>query len=318
MKQNIYSPLVSIIIPVYNGANYMREAIDSALAQTYKNIEIIVVNDGSKDETETIALSYGDKICYLYKENGGCGSALNCGIKNMKGKYFSWLSHDDVYYPNKIEHQINILNKLDNKDVIVYCGYELIDQKSHSLYCVKPDQRYSKEKLDISLFPLLHSLIHGCTLLIPSILFQKIGLFDESLKYTHDYDLWFKFFRVSSIYFDHEVLIKSRIHAAQTTNTALNQLEEYEDLWSGFLKKLTKEEMIMIKGSTHQFLSDIAVFLKKNGYIKSYQLALAMTDQKIIGGFYTSIITEIISSLRRHGINTTITKIYKWIRKSRK
>ncbi|WP_347938659.1 glycosyltransferase [Rickettsia oklahomensis] len=318
MKQNIYTPLVSIVIPVYNGANYMREAIDSALAQTYKNIEIIVVNDGSKDngETEAIALSYGDKIRYFYKENGGCGSALNCGIKNMQGEYFSWLSHDDVYLPNKIEHQVNILSKLDNKNTIVYCGYELIDKKSRSLYFIKLDQRYSKNKLNISLFPLLHGLIHGCTLLIPSKFFQKIGLFDESLKYTQDYDLWFKLFRVAPVYFDHEVLIKSRLHSAQTTNAALNQLEEYEILWSGFLKKLTKEEMIEIEGSTNQFLSNIAAFLKKNRYMKSYKLALSMAEQKVIAGFWVFIITEIISSLREHGINTTITKIYRWIRKN--
>src|SRR4026207_13272 len=92
-------PLVSIVIPVYNGANFMREAINSALAQTYKNTEVIVVNDGSTDNglTDAIAKEYGDKICYFRKENGGCGSALNMGIANMKGDYFSWLSHDDVY-----------------------------------------------------------------------------------------------------------------------------------------------------------------------------------------------------------------------------
>lgn len=83
-------PLVSIIIPVYNGSNYMREAIDSALAQTYSNIEIIVVNDGSNDDGETrnIALSYGDKIRYFEKENGGVSTALNLGIKNMGGIFF--------------------------------------------------------------------------------------------------------------------------------------------------------------------------------------------------------------------------------------
>lgn len=98
-----YNPLVSIVIPVYNGANYMREAIDSAINQTYDNIEIIVVNDGSTDngETERIALSYGDKIKYYKKENGGCASALNYGISKMQGEWFSWLSHDDVYYPEK-------------------------------------------------------------------------------------------------------------------------------------------------------------------------------------------------------------------------
>ena len=97
-------PLVSIIVPVYNGANYMREAIDSALEQTYENKEIIVVNDGSRDdgETERIALSYGDRIRYCHKENGGVSSALNLGISQMKGAYFSWLSHDDKYTPEKV------------------------------------------------------------------------------------------------------------------------------------------------------------------------------------------------------------------------
>ena len=93
-----YDPKVSIIIPVYNGANYVSEAIDSALAQTYKNIEIIVVNDGSSDDgaTEKIAKSYGDRIRYFAKENGGVSSALNFGIRQMTGEWFSWLSHDDL------------------------------------------------------------------------------------------------------------------------------------------------------------------------------------------------------------------------------
>ena len=84
-----FNPKVSIVIPVFNGSNYLKEAIDSALAQTYKNIEIIVVNDGSDDkgETEKIAKSYGSKIKYFKKENGGVATALNFGIKKMTGKY---------------------------------------------------------------------------------------------------------------------------------------------------------------------------------------------------------------------------------------
>ena len=81
-------PKVSIVIPVFNGENYLHEAIDSALAQTYKNCEIIVVNDGSTDNTEAIAKSYGNKIRYFRKENGGGSSALNLGIDNMEGEDF--------------------------------------------------------------------------------------------------------------------------------------------------------------------------------------------------------------------------------------
>ena len=88
-------PLVSIIIPVYNGANYLREAIESALGQTYGNCEVLVINDGSNDhgETEREALKFGDRIRYFKKENGGVASALNLGIRKMRGEYFSWLSH---------------------------------------------------------------------------------------------------------------------------------------------------------------------------------------------------------------------------------
>lgn len=93
---------------------YMREAIDSALAQTYDNVEVIVVNDGSSDneKTDAIARSYGERIRYFVKDNGGCASALNFGVPKMRGSYFSWLSHDDRYHPNKMAHQIEILDLL--------------------------------------------------------------------------------------------------------------------------------------------------------------------------------------------------------------
>ena len=118
-------PLVSIVIPVYNGSNYMREAIDSALAQTYSNIEIIVVNDGSNDggATRDIALSYGDKIRYFEKENGGVSTALNLAIKNMRGQYFSWLSHDDVYLPEKVQTEIDALRKAGDMSRVVYSNW---------------------------------------------------------------------------------------------------------------------------------------------------------------------------------------------------
>ncbi len=104
-------PKVTIVIPVYNGEKYVKFAIDSAINQTYKNLEVLVVDDGSTDATEKIAKSYGDKIRYIKKKNGGVSSALNLAIKKMTGEYFSWLSHDDVYEPNKVECEINYLKK---------------------------------------------------------------------------------------------------------------------------------------------------------------------------------------------------------------
>ena len=86
----------------------MRDAIDSALAQTYDNYEVIVVNDGSTDDgkTDAIAKSYGDKIRYFHKKNGGVSTAINYGVKHMTGEYFSWLSHDDIYMPDKLKKEL--------------------------------------------------------------------------------------------------------------------------------------------------------------------------------------------------------------------
>lgn len=274
----LFQPLVSIIIPVYNGSKYVEEAIDSALAQEYQNIEIIVINDGSNDEgkTEAILKRYGSKIHYYSKENGGCGSALNLGIKKMKGKYFSWLSHDDKYLPSKISHQIDILSRLENKDTMIYGGYQLIDGESKYITTVQPDRIHPIEKLNISLFPLLRGLIHGCSLLIPAQYFSKVGLFDETLPSTQDYALWFDILRVAPIYYDDKVLIQSRQHPEQGTHTIPNLIDENNALWSGFLKKLTHQEMSEMEGAPILFLKKTGDFLKATPFKKAEELAYAM------------------------------------------
>ena len=94
---------VSIIIPVYNTEKYLRECIESALNQTYKDIEIIAVNDGSNDNSLKILESFKNRIKIISKKNGGTATALNEGIKNMTGEWFKWLSADDVLYSNAIE-----------------------------------------------------------------------------------------------------------------------------------------------------------------------------------------------------------------------
>lgn len=280
---SLFSPLVSIVIPVYNGQNYMRQAIDSALAQTYKNIEVIVVNDGSKDDgkTESIATSYGDRIRYFAKPNGGCASALNLGIANMHGEYFSWLSHDDVYFPEKIEHQIQILNSIEDKDTVIYGGYQVIDSESKNLYSVKPEAVLPPGKLNIPLLPLLRGLIHGCSLLIPKRYFQEIGVFNEALPSTQDYALWFDIFRNAPLHFDSRILIQSRVHPDQGTHKIGKHIDECNDLWSGFLRRLTPEEMSAMEGTPILFLKRTAEFLAGTPYNLARELALTMADNSL-------------------------------------
>jgi glycosyltransferase involved in cell wall biosynthesis len=278
-----FKPLASIVIPVFNGANYMRQAIDSALAQTYRNIEVIVVNDGSKDngQTDAIAKSYGDRIRYFSKENGGCASALNFGIAKMKGEYFSWLSHDDRYLPDKIEHQINVLSTLEDKETIIYGGYEVIDSKSAPLYMVRPDAILPPKKRNIPLLPLLRGLIHGCALLIPRKYFSEIGVFDESLPSTQDYALWFEFFRVAPLHFDSRIVVQSRVHPDQGTHKIEKHIEECNTLWSGFLRRLSEDEMSVMEGSPYRFLVKTAEFLSSTPYHEAQQLATSMAESAL-------------------------------------
>ena len=142
-------PLVSIIIPVYNGGNFLRDAIESALNQTYPNIEVIVVNDGSDDcgETEKIASDFVGKIVYLSKENGGVSSALNFGIQQMKGDFFSWLSHDDLYVETKIEEQLFYFFK-DPSIELVYGNYDLWVSSCHfANFCVTANRDFPSTML---------------------------------------------------------------------------------------------------------------------------------------------------------------------------
>lgn len=244
-------PLVSIVIPVYNGSNYLSEAIDSALAQTYKNIEIIVVNDGSKDDgaTEKIALSYGDKIRYFSKENGGVSSALNFGIEKMQGEYFSWLSHDDKYEPKKVENQVAALKNIDNKETVVVCSGRPIDENSNLIENHSSKQRFenglvSWNKAFENLFN--QGSFNGCAFLIHKNVFEKVGRFDETLRYIQDLLMWAKIFlnRIPLLYM-HDELVLSRIHNGQLTQTG-RELFHKE---SSIMTDIIIPELLKIKDS---------------------------------------------------------------------
>lgn len=203
------NPKVSIIIPVYNGANYLSEAIDSALAQTYKNIEVIVVNDGSTDEgaTEKIAQYYGDRITYISKKNGGVSTALNVGIKAMTGDYFSWLSHDDLYYPVKIENQINFIS--NNKEVkVLFCNTEMISEDGSILKSVNVK---GPEKLRGGLC-YFKTWIYACSLLVHKSCFDVIGLFNENNRTTQDVEFTLLLLFHFDVWHLQELLTKRREH----------------------------------------------------------------------------------------------------------
>lgn len=222
------NPLVSIIIPVYNGSNFLKNAIESALNQTYQNIEVLVINDGSNDnnKTEKISKSFESKIKYIYKENGGVASALNLGINESKGKYFSWLSHDDFYSFNKIENQLAFIKKKPNVK-IVSSDFAILNQESQKT----ESRQINEEKTFKNGRDILENWLDFCTFLIEKECFREVGLFDAKLKTIQDLDMQFRLVVKFPIFHINEVLSTRREHLSQGTKTQiklhLKELDNY-------------------------------------------------------------------------------------------
>lgn len=237
MMPNTALPLVSIVIPVYNGANFLADAIDSALAQTYPNTEIIVINDGSDDDgkTQRCAFPYGKRIRYFEKPNGGVASALNFAIGKMRGDYFAWLSHDDEFLPHKLSVQIDALRAQSApEDSILFSGFEIHNLVTDSITEVpSPDPLInSSGSIYRWLLALFGSRLHGCTALIPRAVFDRYGVFDESLKTTQDYEFFCRVLGAGVPFIMIEdCLIRTRYHAEQGTlvqmDLHLRELREY-------------------------------------------------------------------------------------------
>lgn len=222
-------PLVSIIIPVYNGGNYLAECIDSALAQTYEPIEVIVINDGSTDEgeTERIAKGYGDQIRYIWKENGGVSSALNRGLDEMSGDFFSWLSHDDLYLPQKIQAQIDQLNHLTSNpsQTILATATAFIDESGNPIRRYQRKSTGLKTAHEMFRHLMLKSTVNGCALLIPKQAFasRRFSLED---RFIQDWICWIELTLEGYDYFlMDEPLVLSRIHGAQQTKKIAHRAE---------------------------------------------------------------------------------------------
>ena len=307
---NKFNPKVSIIIPVYNGSNYVEYAIESALNQTYKNIEIIVVNDGSNDgdKTRKIVKSFGKKVKYFEKENGGVSTALNYGIKKMSGEYFSWLSHDDLYLPNKVESQIDYLinNKLTNKKIVLFSDYGVIDSNSKFLSNRILDHTIMESKPEYSL---LRAAINGLTLLIPKNAFDEIGLFKEELKAIQDYELWYRMMKKYKFIHMDEVLVQTRVHPNQTTNTSPRVIIEGNEFWTFMIKDLKKEDMIRLEGSVENFYLEMYKFLLLTPYKETTKYV--NDEYKKITGKDIEVEKEIVNNLYS---NNPIKKVFQIIK----
>jgi glycosyltransferase involved in cell wall biosynthesis len=203
---------VSIIIPVYNGEAYLRQAVDSALAQTYRDCEVIVVDDGSKDGTAAIIESYGSRVVPLHKANGGTSSALNAGIRLARGEYIAWLSHDDLFLPRKTQVQVDYL-RANRTLAACYMDYLIVDEKGNEISRFNATLGRTRSEMLRQLF--VQNKISGCAMLIRAQVFERVGLFREDLKYTQDFDMWFRILSDFPIGYIPQALEKQRVHAMQ-------------------------------------------------------------------------------------------------------
>jgi len=198
---------VSVIIPVFNGEKYIREAIDSVLNQTFKDFEVIVIDDGSKDNTLSIIKEYKSKIRWKSQENRGQASATNEGIKMAEGEYIAYLDADDVCMPERLEVEAEYLD--DHLDVgLVYSSYCQMNSVGEVERVVKalPHNNFLLLQKD---YIARSSVVHRKNCL------DEVGLFDESITGDDDWDMWIRISEKFGIGYVERPLVKYRVHGEQ-------------------------------------------------------------------------------------------------------
>lgn len=218
-------PLVSVVIPAYNCATYIALAVQSALDQDYPGKEIIVVNDGSTDNTADVLAAFGESIVVIQQSNSGVAVARNRGMQAARGALIALLDADDLWLPGKLRKQVDYLNAHPGVGA-VYCrwrewrpdalGEFTVPQLGHDALernGIEPDDSgwlYNKLFLD--------SIIHTTTLLMRREIMEQTGKFDPALRRGQDYDYWFRMSRLAPIHKLSAVLSLYRIHPESITH----------------------------------------------------------------------------------------------------
>lgn len=265
-------PLVSVILPVYNECSFLQIAIDSIINQSYSNIEIIIVNDGSTNpKVEEICFKYINKIVYLKKQNGGVASALNYAINVAKGQYIARMDGDDISYPERIYKQVKFLE--ENKDIDI-CGtnYDCINENGRKIFNSNLPLVDSEIKLE-NIFQ--NSLCH------PSIMFRR-EIFNNNLRYdenakAEDYELWLRLEKKVKFANLEERLIGYRYNAYGITKTNPEEIGlSAGRLIKNHLNKLMNNAFENMNeysfgnvGFIVQHSKDISLFLQEQIYIYS-------------------------------------------------
>ncbi len=210
--------LVSVIVPAFNASAFVRQTLDSVLAQTYRDFEVIVVDDGSTDETPQILDGYRDQVCVLRQSNAGQAAARNRGISRARGELLAFLDSDDLWDPEKLTRQVELLGRFPEA-VATYCDHRTVDGEG-CLISTSGALGFPRASGDIRL-----ALLMGSRIVTPSLVlvrrqaFTAAGGFDESavMRGHEDSALWLCLAMLGSILYSPETLVSYRRHSSQAT-----------------------------------------------------------------------------------------------------
>jgi glycosyltransferase involved in cell wall biosynthesis len=186
-------PLVSVIIPTYNRAEIISQTIDNVFDQTYKNVELILVDDGSTDNTQEVLRAYGSRLRVISQKNAGPAAARNRGVEASRGDIIAFQDSDDLWKPTKLERQVALLDQLDSSVPCCLCNalFRIVNNREYTSFdisCISPSQ---EEGVWLNVAEVLATrfVLFNQTVAIRRSALEKVGIFDESLKYLEDYDL---------------------------------------------------------------------------------------------------------------------------------
>lgn len=245
-------PKVSVIIPTYNRAKFLPRAIQSVKDQSFRDFELIIVDDGSTDETPQVVQSVAGDCRYIRKENGGSASARNAGIQESKGRYIAFLDSDDFWMPEKLAEQVKVLDA-NPKIGIVYARMPIINDKGETIG-MKPagvSGKNFKELLE------LWGDLPTSTVMTRRECFDKAGLFDTELTTMQDIDMWLRIARFYDLYeIEGKVLSYYCRHGDQITK---NKMKVYCGLVKIYTKildnfKEAPRELMMQRIALNQYL----------------------------------------------------------------
>lgn len=220
--------MVSVIIPTYNRARYISRAIKSVLDQTYTNLELLIIDDCSVDETKDMIAKFSDaRIRYIRNaRNRGVAYSRNTGIKNAKGEYIAFLDDDDEWRESKLEKQVDLIKRLSFDYAVIYCGYLCASSETDETVNVSP-----LYKGDIMEAMIHESVIGGSTPLIRKSVFYDVGFHDEELKSAVDWEMWIRIAGKYKFDYIEETLMIYRIHGKQISSDYTEKITSYNKIY---------------------------------------------------------------------------------------